>query len=240
MKIIVSIAIIKHRLSTLPILLESIKNQTVTPHKVYLCYSNESYLLDEGISDDEILPFQTGSILPLKTKNTGSYRKLLPVLQMYKDDDVLIITLDDDIYYPVNAIETLVDYYNREKCIIAFRGNKMKFNKQGRILPYTKWETIKKTSRSIFNFPTGVFGILYHPSFFIKKVFDISTALKLCPTSDDVWFKFMTSVSVCIVINDLKFPVITEKHQVNSLYQKFNKKDNDKQIKKLIAFLSVI
>ena len=55
-------------------------------------------------------------------KNTGPYRKLLPLLKDKWDEDCIIITLDDDVIYYTKLIKNLVNDYNKHKCSIGYRG----------------------------------------------------------------------------------------------------------------------
>lgn len=52
----------------------------------------------------------------------GSCNKLLPTLEMYPND--IIITIDDDIYYPKDCIKELIEQYKKTPdCIIAHEIN---------------------------------------------------------------------------------------------------------------------
>ena len=69
--------------------LQSIMKQTRLPDKIFLYLSEESYILDTGFKDKKItnsnlLKFiNNNSIIYIKwVKNTGSYRKLLPLLHL--------------------------------------------------------------------------------------------------------------------------------------------------------------
>ena len=88
--------------------LQSIMNQTIKPDKIFLYLSDKPYILDTGfkdkkITDTTLLTFiNDNSIIDINwVNNTGSYRKLLPLLKDKWDEDCIIITIDDDnIYHP--------------------------------------------------------------------------------------------------------------------------------------------
>ena len=108
--------------------LQSIITQTIRPDKIFLNLSEEPYLLDDGFKDKKITDsnllnlIYENPIIDIKwVKNTGPYRKLLPVLKDKWDEDCIIITIDDDTIYHDNLIENLVNDYNKYKCVVGLR-----------------------------------------------------------------------------------------------------------------------
>ena len=70
------------------------------------------------------------SIINIKwVKNIGSYRKLLPILKDKWDEDCIIITIDDDTIYDTHLIENLINDYDKQKCVIGYRGFTLLFDK---------------------------------------------------------------------------------------------------------------
>ena len=175
--------------------LQSIIKQTRQPDKIFLYLSEESYILDTGFKDKKItnsnlLKFiDDNSIIDINwVKNTGSYRKLLPLLKEKWDEDCIIITIDDDTVYDTNLIENLINDYNEQKCVIGYRGFTPLFNK---LENFNYWKRDKLQHLSLYNFFTGKGGILYKPQFFHKThdlVFNDKIYLDTCPTGDDIWF----------------------------------------------------
>lgn len=175
--------------------LQSIIKQTRQPDKIFLYLSEESYILDTGFKDKKItnsnlLKFiNDNSIIDINwVKNTGSYRKLLPLLKEKWDEDCIIITIDDDTVYDTNLIENLINDYNEQKCVIGYRGFTPLFNKLENF-NYSKRNKLQHLS--LYNFFTGKGGILYKPQFFHKThdlVFNDKIYLDTCPTGDDIWF----------------------------------------------------
>lgn len=175
--------------------LQSIINQTRKPDKIFLYLSEEPYLLDSGFKDKQITYpnlvkfINNKSIIDIKwVKNTGSYRKLLPLLKDKWDEDCVIITIDDDTVYDFQLIENLVNDYNNQRCVIGCRGFTPSFNKID-LFDYTKKDKLQNLS--LYNFLTGKGGILYKPEFFHKTkdlIFNDKIYLDTCPTADDIWF----------------------------------------------------
>ena len=116
--------------------LQSIIKQTRQPDKIFLYLSEESYILDTGFKDKKItnsnlLKFiNDNSVIDIKwVKNTGPYRKLLPLLKDKWEEDCIIITIDDDTVYDKNLVRNLLYDYNQHKCVIGYRGFTPLFDK---------------------------------------------------------------------------------------------------------------
>ena len=177
--------------------LQSIMKQTKLPDKIFLYLSEESYLLDTGFKDKKITNsnllklINDNSIIDIKwVKNTGPYRKLLPLLKDKWDEDCIIITIDDDNIYDTHLIENLVNDYYKHKCVIGYRGFTPSFDKLENF-DYLKGRAAKLQNLSLYNFLTGKGGILYKPQFFHKThdlIFNDKIYLDTCHTSDDIWF----------------------------------------------------
>lgn len=212
--------------------LQSIMKQTRLPDKIVLYLSEESYILDTGfkdkkITDSGLLKFiNDNSIIDIKwVKNTGSYRKLLPLLKDKWDEDCIIITIDDDTVYDAHLIENLINDYNEQKCVIGYRGFTPLFDK---IENFDYLKRDKSQHLSSYNFFTGKGGILYKPQFFHKThdlIFNDKIYLDTCPTGDDIWYYIVR------LLNNVKGYVGNKKWQVkdltrDGLFVRFNSKNN--------------
>ena len=210
--------------------LQSIIKQTRLPDKIFLYLSEEPYILDTGFKDkkitnSELLKFiNNNSIIDIKwVKNTGSYRKLLPLLKDKWDEDCIIITIDDDTIYDNFLVEKLVNDYNKYKCVIGYRGFTPLFDKLENF-DYVKHDKLQKSS--LYNFLTGKGGILYKPQFFHKThdlIFNDKIYLNTSPTGDDIWFYMVR------LLNNVKGYLDNRKWKVKDLsgiglYVTFNMK----------------
>tara|TARA_Y100000816_G_C26108204_1_gene589890 strand:- start:6805 stop:7578 length:774 start_codon:yes stop_codon:yes gene_type:complete len=175
--------------------LKSIINQSRLPNKIFVFLSEEPYILDTGFKDKKITNsnllklISENSIININwVKNTGSYRKLLPLLYDKWDENCIIITIDDDTIYDNNLIKNLVNDYYIHKCVINYRGFTPSFD----IIENFNYEKRDKIQNlSLYNFPTGKGGILYNPYFFHKTkdlIFNDKIYLDICSKQDDIWF----------------------------------------------------
>ncbi|MEZ8911521.1 glycosyl transferase [Vibrio cyclitrophicus] len=170
--------------------IKSLLCQTVLPSKIVLWLSDSEY---------------TAQNIPISLKNLQreidifdiefcedikSYKKLIPSLKKFPDS--LVVTVDDDIIYPDDLLENLIEeHVSAPKDIICTRAHKIVV-KNGTLQPYNKWEYetgCKFSSHLIF--PTSGAGTLFPPGSLHEDIFDSSLFSSLCPTADDVWFKFM-------------------------------------------------
>ena len=147
-------------------------------------------------------------------KNTGPYRKLLPLLKEKFNEDCLIITLDDDIEYHPNLIKNLVDDYDRHKCSVNYRGFTMKLDKKTNSIIY--WNDYELIKNNLYNFSTNGAGTVFHPSFFHKTkdlIFNEKIYKSICPTSDDIWYNF------CRIANNVDCFIDTKQFALNLFHK---------------------
>lgn len=186
--VIVSLTTYSIRVSTIHLVIESLFQQIVKANRIILWLDENEF---KGIKD---LPFALTRMqergLEIKFyKNIKSYKKLIPTLKEYPNQ--IIITVDDDVMYPVDFIEKLLNSYRKNsKRIYYYRGHFIKYTKE-KILPYQEWMN-KESDNLLLNFPTGVGGILYPPNCFHSDVLNEKKFMELCPKGDDIWFKVMS------------------------------------------------
>ena len=227
----------------------SIKNQTFKPQKCFIYLSEEPYLLDTGFKNKIITNHNLKLFLEnndnlfqvVWTKNTGPYRKLLPLLKDKWNDNCLIITIDDDTEYHPKLIVNLLYFYDTYKCIINFRGFTLKYNNGE--LTYENRE--KLINLNLYNFFTGKGSVLYNPKFFHKTpdlIFDENLFLNLCKTTDDVWFNLIRIINgIYCYVNNINY-MLKDNTSKFGLYNNYNSKqslntknisDTIKQLKEL-------
>jgi hypothetical protein len=213
--------------------LQSIIAQTKIPDKIFLYLSEAPYILDTGfinrkISDNNLLNFLeiNKKIIQVSwVENEGSYRKLLPLLKEKWNENCIIITIDDDTIYHNKLIENLVEDYNKQKCVISYRGYMLKMNK---LEEFDYLKRINCDKKYIFNFPTGKGGILYKPEFFHKTsdlIFNKNIYLKYCSKQDDIWFYILRiKNNISCYLDNKPFQI---SDLINSgLFVNFNSKNN--------------
>ncbi len=199
-QIIVSLTSYPDRIYDIHYCLYSLLNQNFKPDKLILWLSKEEFPNLEKNLPSRILKLKKhGLEIKWTEKNFGSYDKLIHCLKKYPND--IIVTADDDLFYPEDWLERLYETYDGEN-VIAHRAHLMSFE-SGSVKPYDQWEKlIENDEISVLNFPTTGGGILYPPNVFYKDVLNDEIFLKLSPYADDIWFWAM------LVLNNRKVKVI--------------------------------
>ncbi len=166
----------------------SLLTQSLKPDEIILWLAKEQF--PNGLADlpQDILNFQKLGLTIKWCEDIRSYKKLIPALQEYPDD--VIVTADDDIYYPENWLQKL--YFQHclsPDAIIGHRMHYIRLNPDNSPLPYKKWaKNVTKSHISSRNFLTGCGGILYPPHCLYRDVCNTELFRKLAPYADDVWF----------------------------------------------------
>lgn len=139
-----------------------------------------------------------GLVIKVVNENIKSYKKLFYEYKERADDSgALLITVDDDVFYPRNFVDKLLRKHDITKQIVCFRAKVMKISIDSDThllcdVTYEKWPLADSTTNPDDVFPTGVGGVLYPISSLKGLDTQKDKFLELCPNADDVWFKFLT------------------------------------------------
>lgn len=232
----VSLTTYGKRIHTVYLTIESILAQSLKADKIILWLAEDEFTYN---TIPETLKKQEARGLTIKfCKDLRSYKKLIPTLKSYPND--LIITLDDDIIFPIDHIDRLYKAYIKEPNVIhCHRAHNMQYDANNRLLPYSKWvNDYKSEVPSADIFPTGGAGALYFPGCFHPDILNEALFSELCPHADDVWFKFM-SYRLGIECQVVKYSkpwldyVIIPESTETTLWS-VNIVENDKQINALL------
>ena len=114
-EIIVSLTTHSYRINDVYLAIESIMQGTMLPNRIIL------WLSEEYKKDPLPVTLQNQMERGLEVrycKDVRSYTKLVPALKEFPNS--AIVTIDDDILYPIDALEHLVNAYkNANDCICA-------------------------------------------------------------------------------------------------------------------------
>lgn len=211
--LIVSLTSFEERFSDLEISLYSLLNQSIKPDRLILWLSDE-YSLSE--LPYEITRFIKNGLEIRFVRDIKSYTKIYYALKEFSDS--IIVTADDDIYYPADWLEKLYhSYAAHPENIHAHRAHRVVgVNKKGVnrgeacsslpavnevasenvIIPYEQWEKhVQEETARFDNFLTGVGGVLYPPNCFKKEVLREDIFLNNAPNADDIWLWVMALIS---------------------------------------------
>ena len=202
--------------TTAPYAIFSLLNQSVLPDRIVLV-----------VSSDVIIPpvlecLSKKGVEILFHNDLGPYTKLVPALLKFPED--ILVTADDDVYYPKNWFKQLkTAYLNDSTKIHCHRAHEICFD-NNKILAYRNWKhSIKTEKNNNLLFPTGVGGILYPPYSLHESCVDISKFTALAPKADDIWFWAMAKIKG------------TKHSLIRNGYSKINHVDLDEESKGLLV-----
>lgn len=188
-KIIVSLTSFPQRIHELRYTLYSLLSQTLKPQKILLWLAKEQFPGEERDICRQVLQFREHGLEICWTHDTRSYKKLVPALRAYPDN--IIVTADDDIFYPEDWLERLYTDFAASAgngYIHAHRVNSVQLTPDGRLAPFRTWPVKGHASPSFLNFITGCAGTLFPPGSLHADVLDEERFLRLAPLADDVFF----------------------------------------------------
>ena len=193
-KIIASLTSFPQRIEKIHKTIECLLTQTVRPDKVILWLADSQFPKREESLPESLLRLRNFGLTISWCEDLRSYKKLLPTLKEYPED--IIITFDDDIYYPKDVIEKLYnEYLKNPNNIYTHRANRVYFDKNNNIKLYKSAKLYlsykKYRNPSFYNTIIGCGGVLYPPQCLHPDVFDIDKIKKYVPTQDDIWFYIM-------------------------------------------------
>jgi hypothetical protein len=167
----------------------------------------------------------------------GPGKKLIPTL--INEPNLPIIVFDDDLYLEADlTLKLMIQHNLTPHCVIASRVHKVKYDKNGKFLPYEKWvKNFNSASGPDLDlFPTSGAGTLYKKSFFHDDVIKENEYKELSFHTDDLWWYIQ---SRRINTKTKKLPGFSaldfiEETQANGLWQTGNQIRNDENLAKLI------
>lgn len=192
--IIISLTTYSKRINDVFLVIESIGRQIVKANRIILWLDMDEFHIN---SLPAALLNQVERGLEIKFyHNIKSYKKLIPTLLANKNSN--IITIDDDILYPIDFIDLLVRESKKyPNVIISNLAHKIELSETS-IKPYNCWDLYTKDERASMNiFPVGAGGVYYPSGCFNAEVVNEDVFMKFAPKADDIWFKLMTSISGC-------------------------------------------
>jgi hypothetical protein len=188
MKVFVSVTTTKKRLGIFFYGFQSLVRQNYADFEIAVNLSKEPYLFDDGI--ESIPDWMTGDNVQVNfVENTGSYRKLLPLIKTVGEED-LIVTADDDVLYSENWLSRLVgEAIKHPDSIVCGGARRISRNIFRRLQNYLSWPLCTAPETAMDLIPVGVFGVAYR-----KRLVDLEFITDVAykehaPTADDLWFR---------------------------------------------------
>ncbi len=188
-KMIVSLTTFPARIETVWITISSLMNQTMKPKKIIL------WLAKDQFQKEEMLP---AKLLQLKKRgleiayceDLKPHKKYYYTMQQYPTD--VVVTADDDIFYPENHLEMLWKKHEEyPEAVCCWYAHELNYTQEGHIALYHTWRggVSGYTKPSMQIMAVGCGGVLYPAGEYRNKLFNLEDIRTLCPVTDDIWLK---------------------------------------------------
>lgn len=193
-EVIISFTSFPARIKKVHLVVESLLRQTVMPREIVL------YLSEKQFSSYDVLPFQLKKLekqgflrIRLVPEDFKPHKKYYYAVTEYSDSD--IITVDDDLLYPEDFVEGLINAHAKYVEAICCNHASKIISNANTVLPYKQWQT-EGVEMDIPRFdllPIGCGGVYYpRHSFNNNILLRQELFMELCPLADDLWLKCNT------------------------------------------------
>ena len=237
--VMVSLTSVMDRFKDLPISLYSLLNQTLKPDRVILWLSSE-YKNTDNLPKN-ITKFIENGLEIRFVEDVKSYTKAFYAFEEFPQN--IIVTADDDVFYPETWLEKLYNsYLETPEDIQVHRAHRVKIT-DNKIAPYETWtKHVTEETARYDNFLTGAGGVLYPPNCFTDEVLRKDIFLEKSPTADDIWF-WVTALKsgrkIRVVKNHIKTLTCTNIFRQifrcgRTLYKTNRSGANDRQLENLM------
>ena len=183
--VVVSLTSYGKRLDIVHLTVLSLMRQSVKPDRIVLWLD-----VEEGAVPDSLKKLEEyGLDIRYGCEDLKGHKKYFWALREFADS--CVITVDDDVMYPADTVESLLvahDHY--PDAVVARRVNRMVLA-DGALAPYAEWEfewhVDDEPSDDLL--ATGVGGVLYPPRCFGDLAFDLGSIAGTGLGNDDLWLK---------------------------------------------------
>lgn len=203
----VSIASFPDRMPRIWLTIETLMRQTVQPERIVIRLARNQFPEGEK-SLPRSLRRRLGREVTIEwqAEDLRSYKKFFPAWPT-KEGEVLM-TADDDIYYPTRLIEKLWERHEQQPtAVIAAYTHEMRYDSDGRLLPYNDWKLRTTEDGKHLFFGSGG-GTLFPAGSLYEDAVKRELALRLCPQADDIWLNAMTQLNDTPILRADIFPHI--------------------------------
>lgn len=187
-RLIVSLTSFPARIKTVSYTIESILLQKKKANMVVLWLGDDKFPNKEKDLPKRLLRLTQFGLTIKWCKDIRSYTKLIPSLEEFPDD--IIVTVDDDVWYPPEWLERLYNSYLKEPTLIHAHRVLQVTATDGNINKYIDWGTqiFAPQEPSYCWHLTGTGGVLYPPHCLYKDICDCAKFQSMAPSVDDIWF----------------------------------------------------
>ncbi len=192
-KVIISLTTFPARIDTVWLCTETLLRQRVKPDEIILWLAAEEFPGGLDNLPEKLLAQRDRGLTIRFRGDLKSHKKYYYAFREYPGE--IIITADDDVFYPDNLVEELLKLHEQyPDCICCNRACRMVLNDARNIAAFTEWDKwahgFEGPSKLLC--PIGVGGVMYPPGAMHEDVLDKETFMNICRHADDLWLKLMS------------------------------------------------
>lgn len=242
--LIVSLTSFPERINKINLVIESILYQTKKPDRIVLWLSSVEFSTKHSLPVDLLNLEKRGLEIRFCEANLMPHKKYFYTMKEFPNS--IIVTVDDDMFYPPNLIKNLLaaheNYPNSIICPITMH----MFLKQGKIAKYSDWQYIYYNTEpsNLLLTMTGS-GCLFPPNSLHLNAFNEELICKYALKTDDIWVKIMSLKAgrkvMSIAGNYFDFPIQVIHKRNASKLETYNIEfgNNDKVLENLIETFNI-
>jgi len=240
---IISLTTFPARIDSVWITIETLLRQTVKPEKIILWLANSQFESKDKLPNNLLNLEKRGLEIKL-CDDLRSHKKYYYTMKNHPNH--IIITVDDDMFYPESLVESLLSTHKKFPNTICCNLAHLITVENGVINKYQDWISGADgyDKPSYYLVPIGCEGVLYPPNSLDQNVFNKEQIKELSPLADDLWLKAMATLKgIKTVKTDSKsFPFVNIFSFKDVSLTKLNvgEQMNDKQLTKIIKTYPIL
>ena len=187
-ELVVSLTSFPARIHVVRFAIHSLLKQSLKPNWLVLWLADSQFPGKENDLPSDLLSLRPLGLEIRWCEDWKSFKKLMPAVLAFPD--AIIVTTDDDMFYPRHWLRSLYQsWLDNESCIHCGGMRKIVWNADGTPKPFGEWIWNPLDCSPAFgNTQVGLNGVLYPPHALHPDITDAEMALRVSPSSDDLWF----------------------------------------------------
>lgn len=192
-EVIISLTSFPERIEYVDKTICSLLNQKVKANKVILWLSKEQFDNRNTLPSNLLSLESKGLSIEFVDGDIKSYKKLVPALIKYPNS--IIVTADDDLYYPRNWLEELLVSYESNPLNIHCQFVTSVMICNNKFIFKDNYGKDSQGDSSYHYKILGGSGTLYPPGSLYSDAINEELFMSLAPTNDDIWFWAMALIN---------------------------------------------
>lgn len=203
--LIVCLTSFPQRINTVWLVVECLLRQEIAPEHIVL-YLSESQFPSKRYLPDKLLEQERRGLLDIRLEpdDYRSHKKYWYAINDFPNAN--IVTVDDDIIYGSKMLQSLIEASKQCPHTIPCRfASRIKWNKDGTILPHSKWYgSVDKLEKGTQVFFGSGGGTLFPVNSLADANQPIEDIRNCCPMADDIWLNAIVRkngfVPLCVCV----------------------------------------